>query len=215
MSDIVVSRTAYRFTDFMHKDHPEAIGQLSEGHPYDVSTNIFERLPQVFFDDKPDDGNDYIRILGRMDNTRTMKFVRRDYIREVENLDGYKVFMAKANGTGAFGETLTPPIVGEPSVGNTETFISIGEFYTLSEAMALKKYIATKFVRALLGALKTTQDITPEKWKFVPQQDFSETSDIDWSRSVEEIDAFLYKKYKLTDAEICFINEKVQAMKDV
>ena len=215
MSDIVVSRTAYRFTDLMHKDHPEAIGQLSEGHPYDVSTNIFERLPQVFFDDKPDDGNDYIRILGRMDNTRTMKFVRRDYIREVENLDGYKVFMAKANGTGAFGETLTPPIVGEPSVGNTETFISIGEFYTLSEAMALKKYIATKFVRALLGALKTTQDITPEKWKFVPQQDFSETSDIDWSRSVEEIDAFLYKKYKLTDAEICFINEKVQAMKDV
>lgn len=215
MSDIVVSRTAYRFTDLMHKDHPEAIGQLSEGHSYDVSTNIFERLPQVFFDDKPDDGNDYIRILGRMNNTRTMKFVRRDYIREVENLDGYKVFMAKANGTGAFGETLTPPIVGEPSVGNTETFISIGEFYTLSEAMALKKYIATKFVRALLGALKTTQDITPEKWKFVPQQDFSETSDIDWSRSVEEIDAFIYKKYKLTDAEICFINEKVQAMKDV
>lgn len=215
MSDIVVSRTAYRFTDLMHKNHPEAIGQLSEGHPYDVSTNIFERLPQIFFDEKPDDGNDYIRILGRMNNTRTMKFVRRDYIREVENLDGYKVFMAKANGTGAFGETLTPPIVGEPSVGNTETFISIGEFYTLSEAMALKKYIATKFVRALLGALKTTQDITPEKWKFVPQQDFSETSDIDWSRSVEEIDAFIYKKYKLTDAEICFINEKVQAMKDV
>lgn len=215
MSDIVVSRTAYRFTDLMHKDHPEAIGQLSEGHPYDVSTNIFERLPQIFFDEKPDDGKDYIRILGRVDNTRTMKFVRRDYIREVENLDGYKVFMAKANGTGAFGETLTPPIIGEPSVGNTETFISIGEFYTLSEAMALKKYIATKFVRALLGALKTTQDITPEKWKFVPQQDFSEASDIDWSRSVEEIDASLYKKYKLTDAEIRFINEKVQAMKDV
>lgn len=215
MSDIVVSRTAYRFTDLMHKDHPEAIGQLSEGHPYDVSTNIFERLPQIFFDEKPDDGKDYIRILGRVDNTRTMKFVRRDYIREVENLDGYKVFMAKANGTGAFGETLTPPIIGEPSVGNTETFISIGEFYTLSEAMALKKYIATKFVRALLGALKTTQDITPEKWKFVPQQDFSEASDIDWSRSVEEIDVFLYKKYKLTDAEIRFIDEKVQAMKDV
>ena len=214
MSDIVVSRTAYRFTDLMHKDHPEAIGQLSEGHPYDVSTNIFERLPQIFFDEKPNDGKDYIRILGRIDNTRTMKFVRRDYIREVENLNGYKVFMAKANGTGAFGETLTPPIVGEPSVGNTETFISIGEFYTLCEAMALKKYIATKFVRALLGALKTTQDITPEKWKFVPQQDFSEASDIDWSRSVEEIDAFLYKKYKLTDAEISFINEKVQAMKD-
>lgn len=215
MSDIVVSRTAYRFTDLMHKDHPEAIGQLSEGHPYDVSTNIFERLPQVFFDEKPDDGNDYIRILGRMDNTRTMKFVRRDYIREVENLDGYKVFMASANSNGVFGEILTPPIVAEPCVGNTETFISIGNFSSLYEADAARKYIITKFVRALLGVLKTTHHLTPETWKFVPQQDFSEASDIDWSRSVEEIDAFLYKKYKLTDAEICFIDEKVQAMKDV
>lgn len=212
MSDIVVSRTAYRFTDLMHKEHPEAMSQLSNGHPYDVSTNIFERLPQVFFDEKPNDGNEYIRILGRIDNARIMKYVRRDYIREVENLDGYKVFMAKANGTGAYGETLTPPIVGEPAVGNTESFISIGNFCTDSEASALMKYISTKFVRALLGTLKTTQDITPEKWKFVPQQDFSEASDIDWSLSVEEIDALLYKKYNLSDEEIRFINEKVQAM---
>ena len=212
MSDIVVSRTAYRFTDLMHKEHPEAMSQLSNGHPYDVSTNIFDRLPQVFFDEKPNDGNEYIRILGRIDNARIMKYVRRDYIREVENLDGYKVFMAKANGTGAYGETLTPPIVGEPAVGNTESFISIGNFCTDSEASALMKYISTKFVRALLGTLKTTQDITPEKWKFVPQQDFSEASDIDWSLSVEEIDALLYKKYNLSDEEIRFINEKVQAM---
>lgn len=212
MSDIVVSRTAYRFTDLMHKEHPEAMSQLSNGHPYDVSTNIFERLPQVFFDEKPNDGNEYIRILGRIDNARIMKYVRRDYIREVENLDGYKVFMAKANGTGAYGETLTPPIVGEPAVGNTESFISIGNFCTGSEASALMKYISTKFVRALLGTLKTTQDITPEKWKFVPQQDFGEASDIDWSLSVEEIDALLYKKYNLSDEEIRFINEKVQAM---
>lgn len=212
MSDIVVSRTAYRFTDLMHKEHPEAMSQLSNGHPYDVSTNIFERLPQVFFDEKPNDGNEYIRILGRIDNARIMKYVRRDYIREVENLDGYKVFMAKANGTGAYGETLTPPIVGEPAVGNTESFISIGNFCTDSEASALMKYISTKFVRALLGTLKTTQDITPEKWKFVPQQDFSEASDIDWSLSVEEIDALLYKKYNLSGEEIRFINENVQAM---
>lgn len=212
MSDIVVSRTAYRFTDLMHEEHPEAMSQLSNGHPYDVSTNIFERLPQVFFDEKPNDGKEYIRILGRMDNARMLKYVRRDYIRDVGNLDGYKVFMAKANGTGTYGETLTPPIVGEPAVGNTESFISIGDFYTVGEAMAIKKYISTKFVRALLGALKTTQDITPEKWKFVPQQDFSEASDIDWSLSVEEINAFLYKKYNLSDAEIRFINEKVQAM---
>ena len=70
----------------------------------------------------------------------------------------------------------------------------------------------TKFARALLGVLKTTHHLTPETWKFVPQQDFSEASDIDWSLSVEEIDALLYNKYNLTDTEIRFINEKVQAM---
>lgn len=212
MSEIVVSRTAYRFTDLMHKEHPEAISQLSNGHPYDVSTNIFERLPQVFFDEKPNDGKKYIRILGRIDNTRIMKYVRRDYIREVENLDGYKVFMASANSNGVFGEMLTLPIVAEPAVGNTETFISIGNFSSLYEAEAIRKYILTKFARALLGVLKTTHHLTPETWKFVPQQDFSEASDIDWSLSVEEIDALLYKKYYLSDKEIRFINEKVQAM---
>ena len=212
MSDIVVTRTAYRFTDKMHEDHPEALAQLSNGHPYDVSTNIFERLPQVFFDEKPNDGKDYIRILGREDNARVMKYVRRDYIRPVVNLDDYKVFLSKANGTGAFGETLTLPIVGEPGVGNTETFISIGKFATLFEAKAVSKYVATRFARALLGVLKTTQDITPEKWKFVPLQNFSELSDIDWSLSIDEIDALLCKKYKLSAAERDFIHDKVKPM---
>lgn len=214
MSDMVISRTAYRFTDKMHEDHPEAIGQLSNGHPYDVSTNIFERLPQVFFDEKPNDENEYIRILGRVGNVRAMKYVRRDYIREVENLDGYKLFLSSANSNGVFGETLTLPFVGEPGVGNTETFISIGNFSSICEANAVKKYIATKFVRALLGVLKTTHHLTPETWKYVPQQDFGETSDVDWSLSVDDINEFLCKKYQLTSEEILFINEKVQAMKD-
>lgn len=214
MSDMVISRTAYRFTDKMHEDHPEAIGQLSNGHPYDVSTNIFERLPQVFFDEKPNDENEYIRILGRVGNVRAMKYVRRDYIREVENLDGYKLFLSSANSNGVFGETLTLPFVGEPGVGNTETFISIGNFSSICEANAVKKYIATKFVRALLGVLKTTHHLTPETWKYVPQQDFGETSDVDWSLSVDDVNDFLCKKYQLTSEEILFINEKVQAMKD-
>lgn len=212
MSKIVITRTAYRFTDKMHEDHPEALEQLSNGHPYDVSTNIFERLPQVFFDEKPNDGKDYIRILGREDNARVMKYVRRDYIRPVGNLDSYKIFMASANANGIFGETLTSPLIGEPGVGNTETFISIGKFANRQEAEAARKYVATRFVRALLGVLKSTHHLTPETWKYVPQQNFSEHSDIDWSLSVDEIDALLCKKYKLSAAERDFIHDKVKSM---
>lgn len=218
MSDIVVSRTAYRFTDFMHAEHPEALAQLSKGHPYDVSTNIFERLPQLFYDDIPNDGKEYIALLGRLNNKRTVKYIQRNYIRPVVNLDGYKLFLSKADGAaGQIGNPIPARIIGKPEIGapgigNTESFISIGKCKSEYEVDALFKYISTKFARALLGALKTTQDITPEKWKFVPQQDFSAHSDIDWSLSVDEIDVLLFDKYNLSEEERKFIKEKVQTM---
>lgn len=211
-STIVVTRTAYRFTELMHADHPEAISQLSEGHPYDVSTNIFERLPQIFFNEVPNDGHGYIRIIGRIGNSRTMKYVRRDYIRRVDNLDYYKVLMSSANSNGIFGELLTPPFVAPPKVGNTETFISIGKFQNIDNAEAAVKYIRTKFVRTLLGILKRTHHISPEVWQYVPLQDFSASSKIDWSQDVADIDRQLYKIYKLTDREINFIERNVQPM---
>ena len=211
-SKIVVSRTAYRMTDIMHKEHPEALSQLSKGHPYDMSTNIFERLPQIFFDEKPNDDNKYIRILGRTGNERIFKYVRADYVNEVINLYKYKIFLPKANGIGALGEVLSTPVLSEPGIGATETFLSIGAFDTQKEAENALKYIKTKFARIMLGVLKTTQDITPQKWANVPLQDFTPYSDIDWSISIREIDAQLYKKYGLTDEEIQFIESHVKEM---
>lgn len=70
-------------------------------------------------------------------------------------------------------------------MGSTEFFLSIGNFDTLTESENLTKYIKTKFARATLGILKVTQDITPSKWKYVPLQDFTENSDIDWSKSIK------------------------------
>lgn len=211
-STIVITRTAYRLTDKMHDEHPEALGQLSNGHAYDMSTNIFERLPQIFYDEKPQDGAEYIQILGRENNERVYKYVRRDYINTVSNLDKYKIFLPKANGVGALGEILSMPILSDPMIGATETFLSIGAFEQKAEAEAALKYIKTKFARVLLGILKTTQDITPEKWKCVPLQDFTHSSDIDWTTSIAEIDKQLYKKYNLSDEEIDFIETNVKEM---
>ena len=212
LSDIVVTRTAYRLTEKMHRDHPEAVSQLSNGHAYDMSTNIFERLPQIFFDQKPEDGFDYIKILGRENNERTYKYILRDYVNNVKNLDKYKVILPKSNGSGAIGEVLSTPLIGNPLIGNTESFISIGAFDCLEEANAAFKYVKSKFARCALGILKTTQDNPPEKWKYVPLQDFTEKSDIDWSKSVREIDQQLYAKYGLSDDEIAFIEKNVKEM---
>ena len=211
-SKIVFTRTAYRLTEKMHRDYPNALSQLSNGHPYDMSTNIFERLPQIFFNTMPNDGHDYIQIIGREDNKRVYKFIRRDYVNSVDNLDKYKIFVPKANGSGALGEVLTTPVIGQPVIGHTESFISIGCFETNTEAAACYKYICSKFARCLLGILKVTQDNPPEKWKYVPLQDFTEHSDIDWTKSVAEIDKQLYAKYGLDETEINFIETHVKEM---
>ena len=212
MSDIVVTRTAYRLTDAMHKEHPEAIRQLSKGHAYDMSTNIFDRLPQIFFEEKPTDGKSYIRILGRENNERVYRYVKRSYINTAKSLDKYKVCIPEASGAGGFGEAISSPILSNPGVGATETFLGVGCFDTESEMVASLQYIKTRFARALLGILKTTQHITPEKWKYVPLQDFTSSSDIDWSVSVAEIDRQLYAKYGLTQEEIAFIESHVKEM---
>lgn len=212
MDKLVITRTAYRLTEKMHKDHPEAISQLSKGHAYDMSTNIFERLPQIFFSNQPNDGIEYARILGREDNTRIYKYIRRDYINDVVNYEKYKLLLPKANGAGTFGEIISQPTIAEPATGSTETFLSIGMFDTMEEAENCLIYIKCKLTRAMLGVLKTTQDLTPDKWKYVPLQDFTSASDIDWSKSIHEIDLQLYKKYDLSDNEITFIESNVKEM---
>ncbi len=65
----------------------------------------------------------------------------------------------------------------------------------------------------MISILKVTQAITPEKWKFVPLQDFTSSSDIDWSKSIDEIDEQLFDKYGLDDKEREFIKTKVKEMK--
>ena len=90
--------------------------------------------------------------------------------------------------------------------------MSIGCFDPEKEAEALLKYVKGKFARVLLGILKTTQDNPPDKWKFIPLQDFTDASDIDWSKPVPDIDRQLYAKYRLTDEEINFIESHVKEM---
>ena len=80
----------------------------------------------------------------------------------------------------------------------------------------------------MLGILKVTQDNSRDVWKYVPLQDFTSSSDIDWTKSVSkidavaknkykldinEIDAQLYAKYKLSKEEITFIETHVKEMK--
>lgn len=108
-------------------------------------------------------------------------------------------------------------LIGKPEIarkdeGGTDTFISIGSFDSEEEASNAIKYIKGKFSRAMLGVKKVTQDNPRATWSYVPLQDFTSNSDIDWSKSVAEIDQQLYKKYDLSAEEIEFIETHVKEM---
>lgn len=193
----------------LYQDYPnyrDLIG--SNGNEKRLTTSIFSLL-DVFTDYEQEES---IRILGLIKNNRVYKYIPRKYLADHENVFKFKVILPKSNGTGAIGEVLSTPLVGEPLVGYTQSFISIGAFETIEEAEACFKYIKSRFARTMLGILKITQDNNKETWKYVPLQDFTENSDIDWSKSVAEIDKQLYKKYGLTPEEIDFIETHVKEM---
>lgn len=211
-SELVYGRDLYRLTDKLYEENPWAENRQSKGHKYDIGSNVFDTFPELFYEEKPNDGYDYAKIFGREKNNRILKWIKKSYVKVPDNFDSYKIFIPKANGTGAIGEVLSTPIVGEPIVGSTTTFLSVGKFNTKEEAENCMKYIKTKFARAMLGTLKVTQDNPRETWLNVPLQDFTANSDIDWSNSVSEIDKQLYKKYGLSADEISFIESKVREM---
>ncbi|MFM1524111.1 MULTISPECIES: Eco57I restriction-modification methylase domain-containing protein [Helcococcus] len=213
ISNILYSNTSYKYTEKLWSENPELVNRVSGGSKRYLSSSVFDKLEEIFYEENPSDGEEYIKILGRQNNRRVYKWVKRKYLINHENLDKYKVILPSSNGSGAIGEVLSTPLIGEPLIGHTETFISFGAFNNIQEAKNLFKYIKTKFLRALLGVKKITQgNKNKEVWKYVPLQDFTSNSDIDWSLSIPEIDQQLYKKYNISKEEIKFIEEKVKPM---
>lgn len=211
LSSIVSSRGNYRFAPEFFEDFPYAKDKLGKGTGNMIVSNVFEKFPEVFQKNKQE-AKEYMEILGRLNNRRVTRYIISKYVLGNDYTDCYKVMLPKSNGSGNFGETLSSPLVGSPNVGATDTFISIGKFKTRFEADSLLKYLKSKFLRALLGARKATQDNPRSVWQLIPVQDFTSDSDIDWTKSISEIDQQLYKKYGLSDDEIKFIEANVQEM---
>ena len=210
LTEIIYAPTKFDL-DHLYERHPEFKPLIkSDGKDKLLRTNIFERL-SVFHESKKNE--DDIAIIGLIGGKRSWRFIDKYYLDDSNNqINTWKVLLPKSNGSGALGEVLSTPMIGKPMIGYTQTFLGIGAFEKESEAQAALKYITSKFARTMLGILKITQDNPPEKWKYVPLQDFTSSSDIDWSKSVHEIDLQLYDKYGLTAEERNFIETHVKEM---
>ena len=194
----------------LYKDFPYLKDRIgSDGKEKRLTTSIFD-FKEIFKDTRS--SNEDLCILGLVKNIRTYKYISPQYIESHQNLMKSKVLVPKSNGSGALGEVLSTPLIGEPLIGYTQSFISIGSFDNVNEAEACLKYIKSKFARVMLGILKATQDNSKEVWRLVPLQNFTSESNIDWSKSVAEIDQQLYAKYGLDESEISFIESKIKPM---
>ncbi len=100
----------------------------------------------------------------------------------------------------------------EPNEICTETYLVVDHFDSEEQAVNLSKYLKTRFVRFLIAQLASTQHLSKDKFAYVPLQDFTSNSDIDWSVSIADIDRQLYRKYGLSADEVAFIEKMIKPM---
>ncbi len=95
---------------------------------------------------------------------------------------------------------LGEPIALAPGSACTLTYLIAGMFPTASEAENYAHYLATKFVRFLVLQRKSTQDVRPDVFRFVPQLDMTRR----WT------DEDLYAHFGLTAEEIDDIEASIK-----
>ena len=211
LTDIACSSNVYNLKN-IYDDHPNYRKYVGDGGRHSqLKTNVLNINP--IFTDIPTSDDDYL-VYGLVNGNRGIKYCHGRYLKSKhKSLFKYKVLIPKATGSGKFGDIFPEMIISKPREAFTQTYISIGTFDEMNQAINLSRYLKTKFCRALLYVMKVTQDNLPAVWKFVPKQNFLNNSDIDWSTSIKHIDQQLYKKYSLSDEEINFIETNVREMK--
>lgn len=121
--------------------------------------------------------------------------------RNLDLVAKWKVLIPKA-GDGHGREVsyvIGEPIAVAPGSACTESYFVAGAFGSAEECENYANYLCTKFARFLVLQRKATQDITADRFRFVPAVRMTRK----WS------DRDLYKKFKLTADEIAYIERVI------
>ncbi|WP_341492468.1 Eco57I restriction-modification methylase domain-containing protein [Mesomycoplasma ovipneumoniae] len=143
-----------------------------------------------------------------------VRYITEDKVtKNIDIFNSYKVFVSKSAGA----PNIDKKVIGEPYIGGlksacTDSLIPIGKFDNLFEAESLQKYLKTKFSRYMISLVKSSQNTTQIVYRFVPMQDFTQNSDIDWTKSIVEIDEQLFDKYNLSTEERQHIKKSIKDM---
>ena len=175
-------------------------------NPFGLLTDLFnnsEKYSNINISSKRKDGyNLTYGVVGHKGGAkRITKYVRRkDVQRSQLSIDKYKLFLSRAFSSDS---TVPPSIIkGVPGTLSTQTFFKIGDFETEEEMNNCLSYIQTKFFRALFHFKRSAFHLSMSDFELIPLQDWSKP----WT------DAELYKKYKLTQEEIDYIEDNIDPM---
>ena len=122
--------------------------------------------------------------------------------RHPEWVEKWKVLTPKASdGSGTPPlQVLSKGVLSEPGTVCSQTYLVAGIFDSKKEAELLINYMSTKFFRFMVSLRKTTQDVNPNSFGYVPNIG----SEKRWT------DEALYKKYELLDSEIDHIESYIK-----
>lgn len=205
--NIMGSYNDNKFSDMAYEKYKEEMDTMKHTHTF--VSNVFTSVSSIF-ENKEQNDNDYVSVLGVVKNKRTTKWINKKYVvLNSEYKDKWKVFIPGSMGSGIRGEKISDTFIGKPNMIATQTFIPFGLFDAEHEAMNFEKYLKSKFARALLSILKVTPSNGRKTWVNIPQVDFTEESEIDWNKDIDEQ---LYEMYDLTDEEKEWINKSILSM---
>ena len=176
---------------------------VSSMKPYGIRGDAFKDtekygLPE-FSSEVIEDGYSIIGLNEKL--RRVVKYMGKDYpLPKRDMLHDYKIFITRNYGIGELGEIPSSPVLAEPGMACTETFVQIGPFSNQQEMENCFSYMKTKFFRLMVGIRKHDQGAGKSVYSLVPLQDFNKS----WT------DEELYKKYNLSPEDIDFIEQKIK-----
>ncbi len=165
---------------------------VSGRSPYGLNTNHYGNKTKINSDD-----------VVYFERTGWTYMPKKNITRNIDTINKYKLYVPKAAEDGKLpGKVIGNITDGKPGTICSGTYLLVGPFNEEAEFINAKKYMKTKFFRALVAIHKISQDAASKVYSCVPLQDFNE----EWT------DEKLYKKYGLTQEEIDFIESMIRPM---
>ena len=137
---------------------------------------------------------------------KSINYVSVDKITDNANIkDKWKVVVAKAgDGASSIGDTYRvtgTPFIIEPNAICTETYLVLDSFDSENDAKKMLRYAKSKFFRFMLSLYVSTQNISKDKFRYVPKIDgiFDDND--------------LYDYFSLTAEEIELIENTIKPIK--